>query len=58
MGAISNDLKALVALDTILIGAKYFSVYSASFFVGSKFATACALIALTVMSKGIDISSA
>ena len=36
MGAISDDLKALVALDTILIGAKYFSVIPASFFVGSK----------------------
>jgi hypothetical protein len=58
MGAIANDLKALVALDTILIGAKYFSVIPASFFVGSKFATACAMIILTVMSKGIDISSA
>ena len=31
MGAISNDLKALVALDTILIGAEYFSVIPASF---------------------------
>lgn len=58
MGAISDDLKALVALDTILIGAKYFSVIPASFFVGSKFATACALIVLTTMSKGVDISNA
>jgi len=58
MGAISDDLKALVALDTILIGAKYFSVIPASFFVGSKFATACALIVLTAMSKGVDISNA
>ncbi len=31
MGAITNDLKALVALDTILIGAKYFYLIPASF---------------------------
>jgi len=58
MGAITNDLKALVALDTILIGAKYFYLIPAAFFVGSKFATACALIVLTVMSKGLDIQDA
>ena len=58
MGAITNDLKALVALDTILIGAKYFYLIPASFFVGSKFATACALIALTVMSRGLDVENA
>jgi|TARA_B100000131_G_scaffold86410_2_gene83333 hypothetical protein len=58
MGAITNDLKALVALDTILIGAKYFYLIPASFFVGSKFATACALIVLTIMSKGLDIRNA
>ena len=58
MGAITNDLKALVALDTILIGAKYFYLIPASFFVGSKIATACALIVLTIMSKGVDIRNA
>lgn len=58
MSAITNDLKALIALDVILIGAKYFSIIPASFFVGSKFASAAALIGLTLMSKGLDIENA